>query len=494
MAKVLVSEENLQNIAQAIREKTGKEETYKPAEMAQAIEGISGGGSGDFDIKNAVIEEYLAYRDTVEPGEFVELVSNAYISDSLQGSLTEVLDGLRFDNIVHYKDNFYIIACHKETSSSTAVPSYSSYVLLAEYNMIDSSFSVLAQSGSFYYGSYGDVLIKQMDGNQFVAYYTRKNSNQNNGAVYIQSFIVNEDNQGFTLGPALSIGRTQTYQDYNGRTMIKLDAHNLYVWAQASACHVLVQDNICSMVNSSIATIGNQAKGKVIFLNNKFLIGVAATAKTLYWASFIDGVITYGGTKPLPIDITPTSGDALYEIGENTILYRYSYYSTLNGKTAPIYYEIKLETDDTAVTEVTCNGIDSSLTPTFVIDEGSAMFQKISANQVLCVKATTKNINACMIVTKTEDGYEISNEFQIQRVSKPEYWPIDNILILDGVNGKEIFSYDYDNTNKTYTIVDLNTAAEGMKIKPLSLTTNFVGLCKSQATQKQKGEIYRWKR
>lgn len=44
MANVLVSESALQNIANAIRSKNGTQNTYKPAQMADAIEAISGGG------------------------------------------------------------------------------------------------------------------------------------------------------------------------------------------------------------------------------------------------------------------------------------------------------------------------------------------------------------------------------------------------------------------------------------------------------------------
>ena len=45
MSKVLVSEENLTNIANAIREKNGETTTYKPGDMAGAIQNIFGGGS-----------------------------------------------------------------------------------------------------------------------------------------------------------------------------------------------------------------------------------------------------------------------------------------------------------------------------------------------------------------------------------------------------------------------------------------------------------------
>ena len=47
MAKVLVTDTNLTNIANAIREKNGETASYKVNEMASAIGNIStGGGSG----------------------------------------------------------------------------------------------------------------------------------------------------------------------------------------------------------------------------------------------------------------------------------------------------------------------------------------------------------------------------------------------------------------------------------------------------------------
>ena len=57
MAKVLVSEENLTNIANAIREKNGETTTYKPNEMAGAIQNISSGSltiteNGTYDVTN----------------------------------------------------------------------------------------------------------------------------------------------------------------------------------------------------------------------------------------------------------------------------------------------------------------------------------------------------------------------------------------------------------------------------------------------------------
>lgn len=63
MANVLVEESSLQDIADAIRSKNGTQNTYKPNQMADAIEAISGGGitptgtisitaNGTFDVTN----------------------------------------------------------------------------------------------------------------------------------------------------------------------------------------------------------------------------------------------------------------------------------------------------------------------------------------------------------------------------------------------------------------------------------------------------------
>lgn len=46
MANVLVDDEHLTNIADAIRTKNGTTTTYKPSEMATAIEAIEAGGGG----------------------------------------------------------------------------------------------------------------------------------------------------------------------------------------------------------------------------------------------------------------------------------------------------------------------------------------------------------------------------------------------------------------------------------------------------------------
>ena len=57
MANVLVERSSLENIADAIREKNGTQTTYKPAEMADAITAISGGGITPSGTKNVNITQ-----------------------------------------------------------------------------------------------------------------------------------------------------------------------------------------------------------------------------------------------------------------------------------------------------------------------------------------------------------------------------------------------------------------------------------------------------
>lgn len=55
MSKVLVSETNLTAIADAIRTKKGSEDTYKPGEMAAAINSITTGGGGEGSLPEAAL-------------------------------------------------------------------------------------------------------------------------------------------------------------------------------------------------------------------------------------------------------------------------------------------------------------------------------------------------------------------------------------------------------------------------------------------------------
>lgn len=64
MAKVLVTEDYLSNIADAIRYKSGSSDTYTPADMAQAIMDIDGGGGSTLllsqgQMSSSIAREYM---------------------------------------------------------------------------------------------------------------------------------------------------------------------------------------------------------------------------------------------------------------------------------------------------------------------------------------------------------------------------------------------------------------------------------------------------
>lgn len=60
MAKVIVTDTHLTNIADAIRGKKGTNDTYKPSEMASAIESIETGGADTSEIEDAFITHTLS--------------------------------------------------------------------------------------------------------------------------------------------------------------------------------------------------------------------------------------------------------------------------------------------------------------------------------------------------------------------------------------------------------------------------------------------------
>ena len=64
MANVLITEQYLYDIADAIRDKLGAATTYKPGEMADAIESISGGGGGGSSASAYIVTGTFVSADT----------------------------------------------------------------------------------------------------------------------------------------------------------------------------------------------------------------------------------------------------------------------------------------------------------------------------------------------------------------------------------------------------------------------------------------------
>lgn len=81
---VLVEENSLQAIADAIREKNGSEDTYKPSQMADAVRGIQGGGESDDSVLDYRYASTLGFKASSNlPSEIKVLLSKKTGTESL---------------------------------------------------------------------------------------------------------------------------------------------------------------------------------------------------------------------------------------------------------------------------------------------------------------------------------------------------------------------------------------------------------------------------
>ena len=98
--KVVIDEQVFTNIADAIRDKNGTEETYKPREMAAAISDIETGGGGDEPEPTDGKTHIWIYIDPVTPANrltfplyFGQSKANGVTVDWGDGSATETFSG-----------------------------------------------------------------------------------------------------------------------------------------------------------------------------------------------------------------------------------------------------------------------------------------------------------------------------------------------------------------------------------------------------------------
>lgn len=89
MARVFVNDSTLSDIADAIREKNGTEDTYKPSQMADAVRGIQSGGS-DIDADGYYVARYKYASICQHDGKRLEFPSKMRIFVSYLSSFTSL--------------------------------------------------------------------------------------------------------------------------------------------------------------------------------------------------------------------------------------------------------------------------------------------------------------------------------------------------------------------------------------------------------------------
>lgn len=97
MANVLIEEQTMSDIAAAIREKNGTENTYRPSEMPQAIRDISSEGSDNYFNTGRYMTSFLGIFDSAKlPETFTFDFSKSIVSKiSLQNSFRGLSKVLR---------------------------------------------------------------------------------------------------------------------------------------------------------------------------------------------------------------------------------------------------------------------------------------------------------------------------------------------------------------------------------------------------------------
>lgn len=138
MVRVLVEESSLQNIADAIRAKTGSSDTFKPSEMDEAIQAIESGGGFDDTVKtfsavNSQVSAFLTEADskyTDANYTSVSIVDNYASADKNYDDPTGYNLTLKSTGTIHFVDETDGRYSFSDTATST---SYTAYNLIPNH-------------------------------------------------------------------------------------------------------------------------------------------------------------------------------------------------------------------------------------------------------------------------------------------------------------------------------------------------------------------------
>ena len=129
--KKIYTEESVADIADAIREKNGTNNTYKTSEMAAAIENLQ----GERTIVNGIVEQYKAATTTISADTLVEFVNGSLTDAVVPGADTNLatvpsesyyamcavaLDASKVFIVLHGENYLYGVVCTISGTTITA--------------------------------------------------------------------------------------------------------------------------------------------------------------------------------------------------------------------------------------------------------------------------------------------------------------------------------------------------------------------------------------